>query len=401
MHPKGKIIAAIRFALSGSSWARNVTGRNPSFIITPTRYSTICLNEVEGEALECLDNSNASIESFRESNSQNEGDQAQVNRISSVEVLRRWGCSEDEISKLLSRRPVLQRADAAQLDFKLSILDRLGITSSDLVKIVNCRPRFLSSRINRFFDERIDFLTTFFGSKEELRKAIIRNPSLMTYDLCEKIKPVIELYKGFGLSRGDLIQMLISRPTLIPRTNFNSEKIEYIHKTGVSSESKMFKYVVSLIGVSRMETIQEKVANLEKFGFSEEEVWHMIGKSPLILTLSVEKVQRNMTFIVASMKLPAHSILRHPFLLYCNLESHLRPRVLLSKRIEEMGLQPQIKRQEIFRVLRMREKRFLRVFVNCHPEEVAADLMESFKGYKAMKRLAEESKKSMRKGFPF
>ncbi|XWS10358.1 hypothetical protein CRYUN_Cryun39dG0070400 [Craigia yunnanensis] len=84
--------------------------------------------------------------------------------------------------------------------------------------------------------------------------------------------------------------MLMSRPTLIPRTSFNEEKLEYIKKTGVSKGSKMYKYVVTLIGISRIETISEKVTNLEKFGFSEEKVWSLLGRSPLVSTLSVDKV---------------------------------------------------------------------------------------------------------------
>ena len=48
--------------------------------------------------------------------------------------------------------------------------------------------------------------------------------------------------------------------------------MEYIKKTVVSKGSKMYKYVVALIGISRIETTREKVANLEKFGCSEDEV---------------------------------------------------------------------------------------------------------------------------------
>jgi mTERF domain-containing protein len=239
------------------------------------------------------------------------------------------------------------------------------------------------------------------GSKEVLRRVIIRNPSLMLYDLDDKIKPAIEYYKGLGFSQQDLVAMLISRPTLIPRTNFNNEKFEYIEKTGVTRESKMFKYVAVIIGVSRMETIEEKVRNLEKFGFSEEEIWHLYGKCPILLSLSVEKVQRNMTFVIASMKLPAHSVVKHPCLLLLNLESRLKPRADLVKRVLEMRLKPLIKEVSIFRAVRMSEKRFLKVYVMCHPQDIATELMEFYEKSKNMKRLAEKSKKYIRKGFPF
>ncbi|KFK42302.1 hypothetical protein AALP_AA2G238300 [Arabis alpina] len=108
-----------------------------------------------------------------------------------------------------------------------------------------------------------------------------------------------------------------------------------------------------------------------------------------------------MTFVIASMKLPAHSVLKYPVLLLLNLETHLRPRVELVKRVFDMGLKPLVEDVNIATALRMSEKRFLKVYVMCHPQDVAAELMEVYEKSKSMKRLAEESKKYVRKGFPF
>lgn len=397
MHSTGKrnVLLAIRLLVTSSSLVRKTGFRNILSVTMTTNCSTLCLNE----AAECIDASEPSVVSSRRLN--RVGEKEKVRQISSLEVLRKWGCNDDEISKLFTRRPTLQRANVVQLEFKLSLLTPLGITSSDLVKIVNCRPRFFSRRIHLVLDERINYFMEFLGSKELVRKVIIRNPSLMLYDLNEKIKPAMEFYKGLGFSQEDLVAMFVSRPTLIPRTSFNKEKFEYIQKTGVTRDSKMFKYVAATIGVSRMETIKEKVANLEKFGFSEEEIWNLCGKCPIILTLSVEKVQRNMTFVIASMKLAANSVLKYPFLLLFNLETRLRPRVDLVKRVFDMGLKPLVEEVNIATVLRMSEKRFLKVYVMCHPQDVAAELMEVYEKVKSKKRLAEESRKYVRKGFPF
>ncbi|GMH10676.1 hypothetical protein Nepgr_012517 [Nepenthes gracilis] len=237
-----------------------------------------------------------------------------------ADVLRKWGCSQTEINKIFYRQPALLKADCSNLESKLSLLSKFGLQSSDLVKIVHCRPRFLNCRINRFFDERLDYLQSMFESREVLLKAITRNPSLLTYDFHKIVRPIILLYEQMGVSRKDLVSMLLSRPTIIPRTKMTEEKLDYIRRTGVSKESKMYKYVVTIIGISRIETIREKVANIGKFGFSDDEVLRLIGRSPLLLTLSIDKVQRNMTFVVGTMKLPAKVVLGYPFLLLCNLK---------------------------------------------------------------------------------
>lgn len=322
-------------------------------------------------------------------------------KYSTIDMFRRWGCNSTDISKIFHRRPSLHNADVNNLQSKLDTLSALGLTSSDLVKIINCRPRFLSCRINHCFEERLEFLIELFGSGNVLLKAITRNPSLLTYDFHKRIKPVVALYEELGVSRMDLIPLLMSRPTLIPRTSLTDEKMEFIHKSGVSNDSKMYKYVVSLIAISRIETIREKLLNFEKFGFTEDEVLGLFGRSPLVLTLSVDKVQRNMTFVLGTMKLQANVVLRYPFLLYFNLETVLKPRYLLAGKIQDMGLDPQIKGPAIFRALRMTEKRFLKAFVACHPKDVADELMEYYRNAKDVKRLAQASKKNLHKGFPF
>ncbi|KAK6929646.1 Transcription termination factor, mitochondrial/chloroplastic [Dillenia turbinata] len=327
--------------------------------------------------------------------------EVEYNPKNSNDVFKEWGCTDDDISQILRRRPSLRNADLTNLQSKLNLLSGLGLTSSDLVKIVNCRPRFLNCRINTCFDERLRFLHKLFGSRDMLIKAIVRNPSLLTYDFHRKIKPVIGLYEELGIHGNDLVSMLLTRPTLIPRTTLNEEKLNYIRRTGISKDSRMYKYVVTLFAISRLETIHEKMANLERFGLSEDQVFGLIGRSPLLLTLSIDKVQRNMTFVLGSLKLSADVILTHPFLLYSNLETLLRPRFALIGRMRVMGLVPQIKGTSMLTLLRMKEKRFLKAYVKCHDNDIANELMEFYTNAKGVKRLAEASKKSHCKGFPF
>ncbi|XP_073150920.1 transcription termination factor MTERF8, chloroplastic-like isoform X2 [Henckelia pumila] len=319
----------------------------------------------------------------------------------SADILGEWGCGEHDIYKIFARRPSLRKTDPEILQSKLEILSKLGITSSDLVKMVHCRPRFLNCRINLFLNERLEYFEAFFGSRQVLAKAIVRNPSLLTYDFHNKIKPVIAIYESLGVSSRDLIAVLMSRPTVIPRTNLNDEKMDYIRKTGVSKESRMYKHVVSLFAISRMATIREKVVNFEKYGFSEDEIFGLIGRSPLLLTLSIDKVQRNMTFILGTIKQPANLVLANPFLLYFNLEIVLKPRYLLACKIEDMGVEPGIKGPAMLRALRMSDKRFVAAFITCHSGDVANELMTFYNNAKFVRRLAESSKKNSNTGFPF
>ncbi|KAL1340883.1 hypothetical protein HN51_027387 [Arachis hypogaea] len=356
---------------------------NPPFIkalqvFTHATYSTICLAQPKAEKEDPVEKPN-----------------------NATEVLSKWGCSDGELMRIFTRCPALRNADATKIQSKLDLLSAFGIGASDLVKIVNCRPRFFQSRINQSFNERLAYFLSLFETKDLLTKAIVRNPSLLVYDGRVDIEATFALYEELGIKKRDLIQMILLRPTIISRTSFNDDKMEYIRRIGLSKDSKMYKYVVTLIGVSRVETIRDKVANLEKFGLSEDEVFWLLGKSPHILTLSTDKVQRNMTFILATMKLDVKAILRCPLLLCINIDTVLKPRVLLAMKVHEIDGEQKIRRPPILRALRMTEEKFVNLFIKCHQEEVANELMEFYRRTKNVKRLAESSKKSVRKGFPF
>ncbi|KAK4347732.1 hypothetical protein RND71_034071 [Anisodus tanguticus] len=317
------------------------------------------------------------------------------------DLFRQYGCTEADISKIFQRRPCLQKMDVKNLHSKLKILTDLGIPSSDLTKILNCRPRLFNCRINRCLDERLEFFQTLFGTKEVLLKAIVRNPSLLTYDFHKQIIPTVAFYEQLGLSRSDLISMLLARPTLIPRSSLDDEKMDYVHRTGVQKGTRMYKHVITLFAISRLETIRQKVANLEKHGFTEDEVFRLFGRSPFLVTLSVDKVQRNMTFILGTMKLSADLVLDNPCLLFLNLETAIKPRYFLGGKLDDMGLEPRVKGPALLRAMRMTEKRFIKAFINCHPEDVAHELMEYYGSVRCVRRLAESSKKHSYKGFPF
>lgn len=318
-----------------------------------------------------------------------------------TELLSKWGCSDDDLERIFSRCPSLRNADPTLVQSKLCLLSDLGLVASQLVKIVNCRPRFFQSRINSFLEERIEHLTSLFESRDVLQKAIVRNPSLLLSEGRYDVKATVELYEKLGVKKGDLVQMLLLRPTVISRTSFDAEKLEYLRKTGLATDSKMYKYMVTLIGISRVETIREKVANLGKFGFSEEEIFGLMGRSPNVLTLSTDKVQRNMTFILGTMKLDAKMVLKQPYLLYANVDTVLKPRVLLALKIQDMDSKWKIIGPTIVSFLRMPEKRFLDLLVKCHGEDVANELMDFYKRTKEVKRLGESSKKCSTRGFPF
>jgi mTERF domain-containing protein, mitochondrial len=80
------------------------------------------------------------------------------------------------------------------------------------------------------------------------------------------------------------------------------------------------------------------------------------GKSPDIMTLSTDKVQWNITFILGTMKLEAKIILKYPFFLFADMETVLKPRVLPAMKIQDMNFK--LKTRSILEALRMSGRGF-------------------------------------------
>ncbi|KAK6228970.1 hypothetical protein SCA6_017921 [Theobroma cacao] len=182
MFPNSHLLLKLRCIASASKrqFSTIAAARNTA------TYSTICENQAENHT-------EAAIEHPRDS----------------TDLFRKWGCSENDLMKIFSRQPALRHAQVAPLLPKLKLLSGLGLTTSDIVKMINCRPCFFCSRINHCFDELLDFFQTLFGPQEMMRKTLVRNPSLLTYDFRNTIKPVIALYEEMGITGNDLIVMLI------------------------------------------------------------------------------------------------------------------------------------------------------------------------------------------------
>ncbi|XP_072966244.1 uncharacterized protein [Typha angustifolia] len=393
--PTYPLISLLRFSRLASILSTTFSSSSP--LTSPLTTSPISSHRVEVE------------EAAEAEAKQEEGGESETNPPkTAAEVFLRWGCTSSELSQILSRHPSLSRLKPPFLHPKLLALRSIvGISSSDLVKIIARRPRFLSTRLypSLLLPRLSFFRSTLFPSSADhnlLLRAVSRNPSLLTYDIDKTLLPCVRLYASHGVDAQTLGRLLVSRPTIVIRSSLDSEKLDLLRRTRLLPSHPMYKYALSILAVSRPETIRAKIANLEKFGFSSDEVLTLFARTPNILTLSIDKVQRNMTFVLGTMKLPASVVLDEPMLLYCNLDKVLRPRHLVDVRVREMGLRPQIKEDfSMVKVIRMREPRFLRAFVQCHEEDAAAELMEYYNKVKGLRRLAESSRSTKHKGFPF
>eukprot|EP01018_Ginkgo_biloba_P011513 Gb_15298 [translate_table: standard] len=286
-----------------------------------------------------------------------------------IDFFKKCGCKEEEIGKIMTRHPILLTVNPDRsLEPKVQLLKDFGVAGGDLVKVLTYRPRILSTGLERGLLPRIAFLLDVFQTKEFLAKALVRTPSLLTYDLDKKLKPSLAIWEDSGIFGEELAALLLTRPSLLVRSSLTPAKIDYMQKLGVPKGTKRYKHVLTVVAVSRMETLEDKLQNLVRLGLTSEEARLLFRTSPYIFVFSKEKVQRNMDFIVNTMELPANIVVKRPYLLQLNLERTLIPRFLVLEKIKTLSELPDHKMTSIRTILKMPESTFVEKIVKGHPQ---------------------------------
>ncbi|KAK4839431.1 hypothetical protein QYF36_021881 [Acer negundo] len=146
---------------------------------------------------------------------------------------------------------------------------------------------------------------------------------------------------------------------------------------------------------------EDSIQIFKKWGCNENDISKLFSRRPSLSNADLVQLQSNLSLLSGLgltssdlvrgrsvgpfRELLANIVLKYPFLLFNNLEAAMKPRLVLAGKIQDMGLSPEIKgRAAILRALRMAEKRFLKAYVSCHPQDVADELMEVYRNAKCI-----------------
>jgi mTERF domain-containing protein len=141
-----------------------------------------------------------------------------------------------------------------------------------------------------------------------------------------------------------------------------------IDELGVLRKSPMFPYALMAFGAQRKEILAKKMGILEMLGWSQEDVSIAARKMPGILTMSEERLRRNVDFLTRDVGLEIPYITRRPVLLMYSHERRVLPRYSLLKILEARGLLDA--KTDFYSVVARTEKKFLDTFVHPYKESI-------------------------------
>ncbi|KAF7100337.1 hypothetical protein CFC21_101865 [Triticum aestivum] len=207
---------------------------------------------------------------------------------------------------------------------RVTELRELGLSRSEVARLI---PLALCSFRSSSLRGNLDFWLSVFGSYEKLLKALKMNSGLLAADLEKVAKPNLALLQQCGLSPSVFSEPFISR-VLIRTPKKVQDALVHIDKFGVSQNSRMFLYALVAFTVQSPEKLTDKIGVLETLGWSQGDVLLAVKTMPGILTISEERLQKNVHFLTKVAGLEISYIAQRPVLLKYSLERRLFPSFL-------------------------------------------------------------------------
>ncbi|PHU20257.1 hypothetical protein BC332_11408 [Capsicum chinense] len=297
----------------------------------------------------------------------------------SVNFFKQTGFNDSQIKILVSKHPKVLFFDVEKtLKPKLQCISQLGLSGSDLVKVILRDCKFLDTGLHTRIIPLINLLKSVLGSDENVVKVIKRCAWLISYNNHVTMEANLNLLQSFGCSNDKIKSILITCPKIL--SNINNKRLEeMLHRVekevGVSPDSTVFLHIVCVLSTMRQEKLEKKFGIFKSFGWSDTDILTMLQKHPYCIGLSEARIQTALTFLMKEVQYKSIYIASRPMLLKYSMEKRLIPRYEVWKLVNEKNL-IEVGR-ELYTVMTWSESKFFDMYV----QPVKAELPDLYELY--------------------
>ncbi|XP_010430224.1 PREDICTED: uncharacterized protein LOC104714528 isoform X1 [Camelina sativa] len=332
------------------------------------------------------------------------------NPDSVLNLLRRHGFTDSQISTIITSYPKLLIADAENsLAPKLQFLQSRGASSSQLTQIVSTVPKLLGKKGHKTISVYYDFVKETLLDKSCSSSYEKLCHSFPQGNLENKIRNVSVL-RELGVPQRFLFSLLISdRQPVCGKEKFE-ETLKKVVEMGFDPTTGKFVEALNVIYGLSEKSIEAKVNLYKRLGFDVGDVWKSFKKCPVSLRvtekkmldsietflglgfskdefalmvkqfppcigLSGEMVKKKADFLMKKMNWPIQVVVSNPTVLGYSLEKRTVPRCNVIKVLMSRGLLGS-KLPPMSSVLTYTNQEFLRRYVKKHEDkQLVAQLM--------------------------
>ncbi|GMN46445.1 hypothetical protein TIFTF001_015629 [Ficus carica] len=295
-----------------------------------------------------------------------------------INLFKKYGFSQTQISRLLRGRPELLIADSERIiSPKLEFFDAKGVSWPQFSKKLSQFPTVLGSSLAKQIRPSYAFLRNFIQSDEKAIKAVERYPNILVVDVEKCLVPNIDVLRGHGVPDCNIAKLVPSQPKAFTLSSDRfREVVEEVVEMGFNPERLNFVQAVLAFRCSSKSTRECKVNAFKRWGWSEEEVLKAFERHPWCMMLSEDKIFAGMDFFMNKMGLQPCLVAKYPVILSLSLKKRLIPRSSVFQALLSKGLVK--KKFSLHQLFMVSDSKFLQKFVVPHEKE-APELLKLYK----------------------
>ncbi|KAJ1258679.1 hypothetical protein BS78_10G094100 [Paspalum vaginatum] len=303
-------------------------------------------------------------------------------------------CGLTRAQALKASKQIGHISSPSRPDAVLAFLSKLGVSRPVIAGIVASDPRFLCANVEKTLAPRVTELTELGLSRAQMARLVplagtafrskalgsnlsfwlqvmgsfekvlaVLNPksNILGSDVEKVVKPNLALLQQYGVHVCNFPYSLL--PQVLTRAPEHVQAaVARIGEFGLQRNSGMFRHALVVFAFQSQEKVDDKTRALKMLGFSQEDVLTAVGKMPILLNMSIERLRRNLDFLTRDVGLEIPYIAQRPVLLMYSLERRLIPRHHLIKILDANGLLGD--RFDFYYAFALSEKKFLDRFIH-------------------------------------
>ncbi|KAI4352330.1 hypothetical protein L6164_006593 [Bauhinia variegata] len=281
-----------------------------------------------------------------------------------LSILRNYGLSEIQLSKLVKTSPKVLVADSeTTLLPKMKFLQSIGVSNSDLPEILAVNPVLLFRSLNKCLIPLYRVLKSVLSNNEEVIKAFKFGYWHYSKGDMDNIVTNIKLLREVGVPQRFVSHLVTCYPSVafFKHAKFD-EAVKSVLEMGFDPSKSSFITAINVLVKLRQPLWESRLKTFERWGWSREMALSAFKKFPKFMITSEEKIGKVMHFLVNEMGYAPEDIARLPVVVTLSLKKRIIPRCSVVQTLKSKHLLKNDLRLGGFIILS--EKKFSECFVS-------------------------------------
>ncbi|XP_071713294.1 transcription termination factor MTERF15, mitochondrial-like [Rutidosis leptorrhynchoides] len=259
-----------------------------------------------------------------------------------VTILKNYGLNNTQIKQIVYCAPrILNSKPTKTLEPKVRVFKELGLSGSDLVRLIKKNPTILWRGLHSQIIPFLDCVRKLVGSNENVINAIINSNRFSFSHQKMRIPPTnISLLQNYGLSNERIIKFVVTYPNqLLVNPNLLKSSLSYVEdKLGISRDLGNFIHAVPVVLFNTDSQIKKKMQIFSSFGWSDYEIATLLRAQPNCLNFTESYLSDKLKYFMKELNYTPSVLIRNTHFWTLSLEKRIKPRNQVFNILKEKEL---------------------------------------------------------------